>query len=215
MTPTQVHGDLAFGNAGFAWLGLDRENQFSVQHLQSTATKHGQSPVRRHTSHRLVVVKVIAELGHVSVVLVLAVGQLAFKKAFVPQPLAQGLHQRRIFSPALTEQVTHAVEYGGCGGEISPFNRACRQHKALRLGVRVKTWIGKQFVGQWLKPSLSGNHALGAALGFVGQVKIFQLLLGGRGVNGRQQLGRHLALFGDAFDHRGAAVFQLTQIAQA
>ena len=91
MAPAQVHGDLAFGDAGFAgfWLGtgtrlLLGQDQFGVQHFERTATEHGQSPVRRHAANRLVVVKVVAELGHVGVVLVLAVGQFAFEQAFVP-----------------------------------------------------------------------------------------------------------------------------------
>jgi hypothetical protein len=50
--------------------------------------------------------------------------------------------------------------------------------------------------------------------GLVGQVQVFQLLLGGRGLDGGAQLGRELALFLDALEHRRAAVFQLAQVAQ-
>ena len=81
--------------------------------------------------------------------------------------------------------------------------------------MRVEARVGKQLVGQRLQPRFAGHHALGAALGLEGQVQVFQLLFGGRGVDGGQQFGRHLALLGDAFDHGGAAVFQLAQIAQA
>ena len=93
MAPAQVQGDLAFSDAGLAGFWLDRQHQFGVEHFQRTATEHGQCPVRRHTANRLVVFKVIAEFGHISVVLVFAGGQLAFEQALVPQPFAQGLHE--------------------------------------------------------------------------------------------------------------------------
>ena len=79
----------------------------------------------------------------------------------------------------------------------------------------VQRGVGKQLVGQRLQPSLAGNHALGAALGFVGQVNVFQFLLGWGGFDGGQQLGRELALLLDAFDDRNAAVFEFAQVAQA
>ena len=83
------------------------------------------------------------------------------------------------------------------------------------FGLRVQRRIGKQLVGQGLDAEFAGNLALGAALGLVGQVQVFQFLLGGRGFDGGTQLGRQLALLVDALEHGGAAVGQFAQIGQA
>jgi hypothetical protein len=48
--------------------------------------------------------------------------------------------------------------------------------------------------------------ALGAAFELVGQVQVFEFLLGGRGLDRGTQLGRQLALLLDALEHRGAPV---------
>ena len=184
MAPTQVQRDLAFGDAGFARLGLYWQDQLGVQHFQGAAPEHGQSAVRRHAANRLVVVKVVTELGHVGVVLVLAVGQLAFEEAFVPKPFAQGLHQGRVFGPALTEQIAYTVEHRSGACEVGPFNGASGQQKGLRFGMRVECGVGKQLVGQGLQPGFAGDHALGAALGLERQINVFQLLFGGRSIDG-------------------------------
>jgi hypothetical protein len=49
----------------------------------------------------------------------------------------------------------------------------------------------------------------------VRQVEVFELLLGRGGLDGGAQLRRELALLVDAFEHGGAAVFQLAQVGQA
>ena len=80
--------------------------------------------------------------------------------------------------------------------------------------MRVKAGVGKQHVGQWLQAGLAGDQALGAPLLFKGQVKVFQLLLGGCRINGRTQRGRELALLIDGRQHGRTAVFQFAQVAQ-
>jgi hypothetical protein len=75
---------------------------------------------------------------------------------------------------------------------------------------------GRRTAGRPAAPAgFAGDHALGAALGLEGQVQVFQLLLGGRGLDGGAQFRRQLALLVDALEHRGAAVFQLAQVGQA
>ena len=49
---------------------------------------------------------------------------------------------------------------------------------------------------------------------FERQVQVFEFLLGRRELDGGAQLWRQLALFVDALEHGGTAVFQLTQVAQ-
>src|SRR6476661_7315669 len=76
--------------------------QVQATHLRS------RSSAGRHPADGLVVVEVVAELGDVGMVLVLAGGQLAAQQAFLPQPFAQGLHQGRLLGPALRQDVAHA-----------------------------------------------------------------------------------------------------------
>ena len=85
VAPAQVQRDTAFGQAdhgaarhrrfGGRRLGF-RRDQFHVQNVQRPAAEHRQRAVRGHAGDRLVVIKIVAELGHVRVVGVLAVGEL-------------------------------------------------------------------------------------------------------------------------------------------
>ena len=63
-------------------------------------------------------------------------------------------------------------------------------------------------------PDFARDLALGAALGLVRQVQVFQFLLGGCGLDGGAQLRRQLALLVDALEHRFAPVFEFAQVAQ-
>ena len=74
--------------------------------------------MRRHAADRLVIVEIIAEFRVVDMIFVFAADQLGRKQPLAPQPLAQRLHQLRIFGPALGQNVAHTVEYGLHGGEI-------------------------------------------------------------------------------------------------
>ncbi len=168
-----------------------------------------------HAADGLVVVKVIAELGHVGVVFVLAVHQLGAKQALLPQPFAQVLYQHRVFRPAFAQDVAHAVQHRQHGGEVVAGFGFFFEHKGLCLVHGHQLRVGIQLVGQRLNAGFAGDHALGAALRLKGQVNVFHLLLGRGGVDGSQQGGRELALFFNAFDHRFLAVAQFAQVAQA
>ena len=179
-----------------------------------TAPEHRQRPVAGYARNRFVVVEIVTELGYFGVVLVLPGHQLALQQAFGPQPFAQVLHQGGIFSPALAQNVAHAIEYGRHGGEIFAAFAFFGLNKGLRLGLRVKRRVGKQLVGQRLDAAFACNLPLGAALGLVGQVEVFEFLLGGGGFNGCLQLRRELALFFNAFEYRIAPFCQIAQIGQ-
>ena len=211
--PAQVQRDAALGQArccckfGSCWRRLRLgQHQFGIQNLQLPPTEHGQRAVAGDAADGFVVVVVVAEFGDFGVVLVLAGGQLALQQPFGPQPFAQGLHQRGVFSPALGEDVAHAIEHGGHRGEVFAALAFFGFHEELGGFLWVKRGIAPQLIGQRLDAEFARDHALGAALGLVGQVQVFQLLLGRRGLDRDAQLGRQLALLLDAFQDGGAAL---------
>ena len=219
MAPAQVQRDLAFGQARLARLGLHWQDQLGVQDLQRPPAKHGQRAMRRHAADRLVVGEVVAKLGDIGVVLVLARQQAGLEQALRPEPLAQALHQHRVFGPALRQDVAYAVEHRRDGRKIGAglaiVKRRGGLQEGFRLHRRIECRIVEQRVGQRFQSELPRNLALGAALLLERQVDVFQLLLGRRELDGSAQCRRQLALLVDAFQHGGAPVFQFAQVRQA
>ena len=215
MVPTQVQSQLAFGQAGLSRLGFDGLNQFHVQHFQSATPQHGQCTVRRHPVDGFVVFEVIAELGHIGVLLVLARRQLAAQQAFSPEPFAHGLHQLGVFGPTLAEHIAHPIEHRRHAGKVGALWRSSGAHMGLGLLGRVQPGVGPQGVGQGFETGLAGHLAFGAALEFVGQIQVFQRLLGIGHFNGRIQCGGEFALIGNGFAHHLAPLRQLAQVIQA
>ena len=210
MPPAQMTSDAAFGEA---WLTNDNflfQRQLGVEELKRPAPEHRQRTVRRHGADRLRVIEIIAELRDVGVLLVLARHQAGLEQPFRPQPLAQLADQQGILGPALAQQIAHAVQHCGCIGKAQ-----LDVDEPGGLGQRRQRRVGEQPVGQRLQPRLAGDHALGAALLFEGQIQVFQLLLGRRGPDdGAQHVGE-LALLVNALQHRGTALFQLAQVGEA
>ncbi|MDT4859091.1 hypothetical protein FQZ97_935890 [compost metagenome] len=174
--------------------------------------------MRGHAADGLVVVEVVAELGDVGVVLVLAGHQGGLEQAFVPEPFAQALHQHGVFGPAFGQDVAHAVEHEGNGGEIGARLAVVQRGGGLQEGLgfdgRSERGVGQQLVGQRLDAEFAGDLALGAALLLERQVQVFELLLGGREFDRGAQLGGQLALLVDGLEHRHAAVFEFAQVRQ-
>ena len=85
----------------------------------------------------------------------------------------------------------------------------------LGLFDRVQTGIGPQSIGQGLETGLTRHLAFGAALEFVGQVQVFERLLGEGQFDGRIQCGGELALLGNGFADHVAPLCQLAQVVQA
>jgi hypothetical protein len=85
----------------------------------------------------------------------------------------------------------------------------------LGLNRRVQLWIGPQSIRQRLDAGLAGHLAFGAALEFVGQVQVFERLLGEGHFDGRIQCGGEFALLGNGFAHHLAPLRQLAQVFQA
>ena len=173
-----------------------------------------------HAANRFVIVKVVAELGHIGVVFVLALGQLALQQALVPQPGAQVLHQHRVFGPALGQQIAHTVQHRQHGAEVGLFvftlhHWAHGHHIRLCCLHGNERRVGKQRIGQRLQPGFFGQLAFGAALELEGQVNVFHLLLGGRIVDGYRERGRQLALLFNSLDDRLFTVAQFAQVREA
>ena len=93
----------------------------------------------------------------------------------------------------------------------SPFSALT---KAAASSAGIERRVGEQHVGQRLDARFARDLALGAALGLVRQVQVFQFLLGRRGLDGGAKLGRQLALLVDALEHRFAPVLEFAQVAQ-
>ena len=84
-----------------------------------------------------------------------------------------------------------------------------------RFAIRVEAGIGQQPVRQRFQPRLPGDLRLGPTLLAIGQVEIFQPLLGGGCLElGAQRIG-HLPLLVDRLQDRLATLFHFAQIAQA
>ena len=77
-------------------------------------------------------------------VLVLAVGQLAFEQPRLPEPFSQALHQSRVLGPALRQNVAHTVQDRSGGGKIRALRGACGLQKSLCLGLGILRGVIKE-----------------------------------------------------------------------
>ena len=80
--------------------------------------------------------------------------------------------------------------------------------------MRIEGRIAEQRVGQRFKAGFTGDLRFGAALGFEGQINIFQRLLGGGAFDGGAQFIGELALLFDGRQDRPAPILQLAEIEQ-
>ena len=85
--------------------------------------------------------------------------------------------------------------------------------RGFLLGIERR--IGKQRIGQRLQPCFARNLRSRAALGLVGQVEIFQRLLGRGRLNGAAQYVGEFALLLNRSQNRRAPQLQFTEIQEA
>ena len=171
------------------------------------ATQNGQGPVRRNLLQRLDVVEVIAEFR---TFVFLAFHHADLQLAFLPHEIPQRAQQLGIFGKALHQDVAGAIKRG-----LGVVNAGFGIQVAGSGGFRVQCGVIKQGVRQRFQPRLLGNLGLGAALWLVGQVQVFQAVLGVCRLDGRAQLVGQLALLLDAVEDSAPAVFQLPQVTQS
>ncbi len=190
-----------------AGVGIAAGVQFKEQDFLAARAEQRQQPVRGNLRQRLGMLEVIAVLG--------AFGFLAFGDAGtdhpdLAQPLAQLADQRRVLAPAFHQDRARAFQRGlGIGHALVGIDETGGE------GLRIPGRVCEQAVGQRFQPGFAGDLRAGAALGLVRQVQVLQPRLGVGSQDLVAQLVAQLALFPDAGEHRGTAVFQFAQVGQA
>lgn len=202
---------------GFARMRAHRvllfaQAQLDEQHARIAAAEQRQRAVRRHVADRLAVGVVVAELLFLGGFLALDHG--GGDHALVPQVVAHLAEQLRGLAELFGEDVARAVQRG-LGVGHAAFRGRLAVDELGGLGLRVERGIGEQRLGQRLQAAFAGDLRAGAALGLVGQVEVFQHLLGLGCLDGGAQRVGQLALFLDGSQDGRAAVFQLAQVQQA
>ena len=80
--------------------------------------------------------------------------------------------------------------------------------------IRLQRAISKKLIGQWLKTRFDRDHPLGAPLGFVGKINVFQLCLGFGSAYLLFKLRGQLLLLGDTGKNADPPFFHLPQVTQ-
>jgi len=164
--------------------------------------------VRRHGADRFRIVVVVAEF--LAFFAFLAFDHRRHQHALIEQIVAQLAEQFGRFAELLREDVACAVERSLDIGDAFLCIDVLRGFR-LRIEQRVR----EQCVGERLQAGLAGDLRTRAALRLVRQIEVFEHLLAVGAFDRGAQLVRQLALFVDARDDRGAAVFEFAQIQQA
>ena len=186
---------------------LVRHVEVEVEHALVAAAQHGERAVRGQILDGLGEVEIVGELG---AFLGLGLHHLGLQDALAPFPLAQGADQGGLLADALDQDVAGAVERGlGVGDALAGVDILGG------FGCRVERRIGEQRIAERLEPGLAGDLRLGAALGLVRRVQVFQLDLGLGAGDGARQFRCQLALLLDAFQDGRAPILQLAQVAEA
>ena len=163
--------------------------------------------MRGKLRQRLGKVEIIGKLGALRR---LAVAHLGGEAAALPIGFAQRAQEFRIFGKALDQNGACALQRRLRRGDV-----LLRIHEGGGCLLRLAGGLGEEQIGQGLQARLFGDLRLGAALGLVGQVEVFEPRLGVGGVELERQLVGELALLADAVEDRLAPVLQLAQVAQA
>ena len=208
---TALHGNArsqrnaAFG-IGVAMLDIGRGFEIHRQHVFAASTQQREHAVRGNIGERFGVIKIVAELG---AFVFLASDNLRAQHALGLQPVAQLADQRRILAEAFDQDCACAVQRGGGIGHA-----LVRIDEGFCAFVGCDGRIGEDRIGQRFQPCLARDLRLGAALGFVRQIQIFEPRLA---VRGEQVIDERLCQFpllGDRRQDRIAAIFHLAQIDQ-
>ena len=188
VTDAEAHRDAAF--AGVRCVGIGALHiQRQAQHALVASAQQRQRAVRGHGGDRLGEVEPVAELGALGL---LALDHRRAHLAVIVQVRAQLAEQGGVFGKVLHQDLARAVEHRlgvgktGLGIQIL---------FGLDLGGQVR--VGEQRLGERADAGLARNLRLGAALGLVGQVEVFEALLGVGVLDLGAQLGAELALLLD------------------
>ena len=141
--------------------------------------------MRRHLANRLGVVEIVTKL---IAVFLFAFGHFAFEQTVLPKPFAHTPHERRRLRPGLRQDVARTVKASlrVRKRRRRAVGQRARVHILRRLNQRRQRRVGMQRIGQRLQARLTRDLRLRAALHFVREVQIFNLLLGKRSVESKR-----------------------------
>ena len=177
-----------------------------MQHAFVTAAEHGERPVAGYFLDQLVVLEIVLELG---AFVFLALDQTGAHLPVLPEVIAQLADQAGVLGEPLHQDGPGAVQR-----RLGVSHALIGVDIAGGFAVRVQRRVVEQRIGQRFQTGFDGDLALGAALGFVGQVEVFEFGLGVGALDGAGQFIVQLALLVDAGQDGSAPVFQLAQVAQ-
>ncbi len=183
---------------------LDEE----IEHVLPFAAADGEHAVRGDGLHRLRVLVVHLELF-------LRVdgvdGLAADDGAFIEHDLAQCFAQVGLFADPLRDDVARTFEGFVDGGDAEFGVDESGGEGVERIAGGL---LFPEIFGEGFETLLARDGGLGAALGPVGQIEIFELGLVERGLDARFQLVGEFALFGDGGEDRLAAVDEVAEIGE-
>ena len=191
------------------------QTQFDLQHAQAAAAEQRQRAMRGNGAYGLGIGVVIAELLFLG--RFLAFHHRGRDDALLPQARAQFGEQFGRLGKTLAKNVARAFERGFGVGNVDglcAFGSRRHVHVLRRFLLRIERGIGEERIGQRLQPGLARNLRPRAALGLVGQIDIFQRLLGRGCLDGSAQFIGKFALLLDRRQDRRAPFFQFAQIQQ-
>jgi len=198
--------DHAFARVHGAWQFV-ADFQRRAENAFVAATENRQRTVGRHTFQRFVVFEVIAELG---AFFLFAGDDAGAEGGFLFQVVAQFFQQVGVFGETLHQDVLGAFE-----GGLDVGNAFFGVDEARGFGLRGQRRVVEQAVGQFAQAGFQGDLALGAALLFVRQVKVFEAGLGVGELDVAFKLRRQLALLLDAGEDADTPFVEFSQVAQA
>lgn len=187
--------------------GVGVQAELQPQHAFVTSAQQCQGAVRGHRHDGLAKIEPVAKL---SAFVLLAIDHARDDDAVIAQELAELAKQGGVLGEMLHEDLARAVEHG-----LGVAEAGLAIEVVGSFDLRAELRIGEQGFGQRRDAGFAGDLRLGAALLLVGQVEVFETLLGLGILDGFAQLGGKLALFFDAREHSRAALLEFAQIAEA
>ena len=142
------------------------ELEHQAQYPFLAPAQQGQGAVRGHGAQRLAVGEVVAKLGAGDLLPLLDRRQ---QHAVVLQVRAQPAQQRRVLGELLGEDMARAFQR-----RLDVDDTLVGVQVLRRFDFRRQHRIGEQSLGQRTQSGLTCDLCLGAALGLVGQVEVFQ-----------------------------------------
>jgi hypothetical protein len=162
--------------------------------------------VRGNLADRFGVVEVVAEFR---AFVLLALDDFRADLTVLPRPFAQAVDERGVFGDRFHEDLARAVERGFHVGDA--FLRIDESRCAF---FRRDRRIVAQRERERFEAGFARDLRLGAALGLVRQIEVFEARLGVGFEDALAQGVVELALFVDAGEDRGAAIFEFAQVAE-